>query len=76
GGLGDKFDGLEDIEERYGEGYLDLIRNEDSRQRFINGSKIIEEMRKYLNKEGLLEVERGMMEEIAGGGGGGAFVTD
>ena len=65
--LPDKFHGLQDIEQRYRQRYLDLITNQDSTQTFINRSKIIQEMRNYLNKQGFLEVETPMMHQIAGG---------
>ena len=65
--LPDKFHGLQDIEQRYRQRYLDLITNEDSTRTFINRSKIIQEMRNYLNKQGFLEVETPMMHQIAGG---------
>ena len=65
---------LQDIEQRYRQRYLDLITNEDSTQTFINRSKIIQEMRNYLNKQGFLEVETPMMHQIAGGAAA-TFVT-
>ncbi len=43
--------GLQDIEQ-YRQRYLDLITNEDSTRTFTNRSKIIQEMRNYLNNEG------------------------
>ena len=46
--LPDKFHGLQDIEQRYRQRYLDLITNQDSTQTFINRSKIIQEMRVVL----------------------------
>ena len=47
--LPDKFHGLQDIEQRYRQRYLDLITNKESTQTFIHRSKIIQEMRNYLN---------------------------
>ena len=73
--LPDKFHGLQDIEQRYRQRYLDLITNQDSTQTFINRSKIIQEMRNYLNKQGFLEVETPMMHQIAGGAAARPFVT-
>ena len=73
--LPDKFHGLQDIEQRYRQRYLDLITNQDSTQTFINRSKILQEMRNYLNKEGFLEVETPMMHQIAGGAAARPFVT-
>lgn len=73
--LPDKFHGLQDIEQRYRQRYLDLITNQDSTQTFINRSKILQEMRNYLNKKGFLEVETPMMHQIAGGAAARPFVT-
>ena len=73
--LPDKFHGLQDIEQRYRQRYLDLITNQDSTQTFINRSKILQEMRNYLNNQGFLEVETPMMHQIAGGAAARPFVT-
>ncbi|RIP32689.1 lysine--tRNA ligase [Staphylococcus gallinarum] len=73
--LPDKFHGLQDIEQRYRQRYLDLITNQDSTQTFINRSKILQEMRNYLNNAGFLEVETPMMHQIAGGAAARPFVT-
>lgn len=73
--LPDKFHGLQDIEQRYRQRYLDLITNENSTRTFINRSKIIQEMRNYLNNKGFLEVETPMMHQIAGGAAAKPFVT-
>ncbi|MGU3127250.1 amino acid--tRNA ligase-related protein [Staphylococcus aureus] len=63
------------MEQRYRQRYLDLITNEDSTRTFINRSKIIQEMRNYLNNKGFLEVETPMMHQIAGGAAARPFVT-
>src|SRR5699024_10978559 len=55
--LPDKYHGLQDIEMRYRQRYLDLITNQESRETFYLRSRIIQSMRNYLNKEGFLEVE-------------------
>ncbi|WP_251943461.1 MULTISPECIES: lysine--tRNA ligase [Staphylococcus] len=73
--LPDKFHGLQDVEQRYRQRYLDLITNQDSTQTFINRSKILQEMRNYLNQNGFLEVETPMMHQIAGGAAARPFVT-
>lgn len=73
--LPDKYHGLKDIEERYRKRYLDLITSEDSKDTFIKRSKIIQEMRNYLNDRGFLEVETPMMHMIAGGAQAKPFVT-
>ena len=73
--LPDKFHGLQDIEQRYRQRYLDLITNQESTETFINRSKIIQEMRNYLNSKGFLEVETPMMHQIPGGAAARPFVT-
>ncbi|RIL93303.1 lysine--tRNA ligase [Staphylococcus chromogenes] len=73
--LPDKHHGLQDIEQRYRQRYLDLITNEESTQTFINRSRIVQEMRTYLNEKGFLEVETPMMHQIAGGAAARPFVT-
>ncbi|WP_381419895.1 lysine--tRNA ligase [Staphylococcus hyicus] len=73
--LPDKHHGLQDIEQRYRQRYLDLITNEESTETFINRSRIIQEMRTYLNDKGFLEVETPMMHQIAGGAAARPFVT-
>ncbi|WP_423831315.1 lysine--tRNA ligase [Staphylococcus pseudintermedius] len=62
-------------EQRYRQRYLDLITNEESTQTFINRSRILQEMRNYLNEKGFLEVETPMMHQIAGGAAAKPFVT-
>jgi lysyl-tRNA synthetase, class II len=73
--LPDKFHGLKDIEQRYRQRYLDLIVSDESRQTFINRSRIIQAMRRYLDDNGYLEVETPMMHSIAGGASARPFVT-
>jgi len=73
--LPDKFHGLQDVEQRYRQRYLDLITSDDSTQTFITRSRIIQEMRNYLNQKGFLEVETPMMHAIAGGAAARPFVT-
>ena len=73
--LPDKFHGLKDVEERYRKRYVDLITNEESRRTFIERSKIIQAMRRYLDDNGYLEVETPMMHSIAGGASARPFVT-
>lgn len=73
--LPDKHHGLQDIEQRYRQRYLDLITNEESTLTFINRSRILQEMRNYLNEKGFLEVETPMMHQIAGVFAAKPFVT-
>src|SRR5699024_1114109 len=73
--LPDKLHGLQDIEQRYRQRYLDLIRNQDRTQAIINRSKILQELRNYLNNQGFLEVDTPIMHKIAGGAPSRQFVT-
>ncbi|MFW1531433.1 amino acid--tRNA ligase-related protein, partial [Vibrio parahaemolyticus] len=73
--LPDKYHGLKDVEQRYRQRYLDLITNNDSRQTFILRSRIISEIRNFLNHRGYLEVETPMLHTIAGGAAARPFLT-
>lgn len=73
--LPDKYHGLKDVEERYRKRYLDLITSKESRETFIKRSRIIQEMRNYLDGIGFLEVETPMMHSIAGGAQARPFIT-
>jgi lysyl-tRNA synthetase class 2 len=67
--------GFKDQETRYRQRYLDLIMNDDVRQKFIIRTKIIHYLRQFLNGLGFLEVETPMMNMIAGGAAAKPFVT-
>ncbi|MDA7821798.1 lysine--tRNA ligase [Gammaproteobacteria bacterium] len=71
----DKFKGLSDIETRYRQRYLDLMSNDDSKEVFINRSKIIESVRNSLKNRDFIEVETPMMHPIPGGAVARPFVT-
>jgi lysyl-tRNA synthetase class 2 len=71
----DKFKGLSDIETRYRQRYLDLMSNEDSKEVFINRTKIIESVRNSLKNRDFIEVETPMMHPIPGGAVARPFVT-
>ncbi len=73
--LPEKYHGLQDVEQRYRQRYLDLITNHESKQTFITRSRIIQSMRRYLDNYGYLEVETPMLHSIAGGGTARPFVT-
>jgi len=65
--LPEKYHGLKDIELRYRQRYLDLIVNQEVRERFIKRSKIIQFIRLFLVKKDFLEVETPVMQIIPGG---------
>ncbi len=65
--LPEKWHGLQDVEIRYRQRYLDLIVNPDSRRVFETRSRVLAAIRSFLNARGYLEVETPMMQPIAGG---------
>ena len=71
----DKFHGLEDQELRYRRRHVDLIANENSRAIFLQRSRIISQLRRFLDARGYLEVETPMMHPIPGGAIARPFVT-
>jgi lysyl-tRNA synthetase class 2 len=73
--LPEKWHGLQDIEIRYRQRYLDLIVNPDSRRVFEVRSRVIAGIRRFLDARGFLEVETPMMQPIAGGALARPFVT-
>ena len=73
--LPEKWHGLQDIEIRYRQRYLDLIVNPDSRRVFEVRSRVIAAIRECLIGRGFLEVETPMMQPIAGGALARPFVT-
>ncbi len=70
-----KFKGLRDVEIRFRRRYLDLVANDESRERFIVRSRIISFIRSRLDSLGFLEVETPMLQSIYGGAAAKPFVT-
>jgi lysyl-tRNA synthetase class 2 len=73
--LPEKWHGLQDIEIRHRQRYLDLIVNPDSRRVFELRSRMIVATREFYAARGFLEVETPMMQAIAGGALARPFVT-
>ncbi|TPX35288.1 lysine---tRNA ligase [Synchytrium microbalum] len=67
--------GFRDQESRYRMRYLDLIMNNEVRDKFIARSKVINYVRRFLDNLGFLEVETPMMNMIAGGATAKPFIT-
>lgn len=65
--LPEKFHGLSDQEIKYRERYVDLIMNEDARERFLLRSKLIWEIRSFLNGHGYIEIETPVLNNKASG---------
>jgi lysyl-tRNA synthetase class 2 len=73
--LPEKWHGLKDVELRYRQRYVDLIVNPEVKEVFVKRSRIIKEIRNYLDNRGFLEVETPMMQPIAGGAAARPFIT-
>src|ERR1700733_7605454 len=73
--LPEKFHGLEDVEVRYRQRYLDLIANPESQKVFVTRAKIIASLRRQLEQHGFIEVETPMMQPLYGGATARPFVT-
>ncbi len=73
--LPEKWHGLQDVEIRYRQRYLDLIVNPDSRRVFEVRARVVAAIRRFLDARGYLEVETPMMQPLAGGALARPFVT-
>ena len=73
--LPEKFHGLTDTDTRYRQRYVDLIMNPESKETFIKRSKIIKEIRNFLDGRGFMEVETPMLVSNAGGAAARPFET-
>ena len=73
--LPEKYHGLTNTDIRYRQRYTDLIMNQEVKETFIKRSKIITEIRKYLDEQGFMEVETPMLVSNAGGASARPFNT-
>ncbi|HXK32098.1 MAG: lysine--tRNA ligase [Candidatus Nealsonbacteria bacterium RBG_13_38_11] len=73
--LPEKWHGLQDVEERFRKRYLDLIFNAEVRKKFEIRSKIIQEIRQFMEKQGFLAVETPILQTIYGGATAKPFKT-
>jgi lysyl-tRNA synthetase class 2 len=71
----EKWHGLEDVETRYRQRYLDLIANLDARKVFVTRARIISSLRRQLEARDFIEVETPMMQSLYGGAAARPFVT-
>jgi len=67
--------GLKDIEERYRKRYLDLLLNPEVKQRFLTRTKLVREIRNYLDSLGYQEVETPTLQPLYGGANAKPFKT-
>ena len=73
--LPEKWHGLKDQDLRYRQRYVDLIVNPEVRDTFVKRSRIIAEIRNYLNERGFLEVETPILHNMAGVANARPFIT-
>lgn len=71
----EKFHGLEDVETRVRQRYLELISNTDVRKTFVARAKVVASIRRQLDARGFVEVETPMMQPLYGGAAARPFVT-
>ncbi len=71
----EKWHGLQDVEIRYRQRYLDLIASPEVRETFVTRSRVIAGIRRYLDSRGYLEVETPILQGTAGGAPARPFVT-
>lgn len=73
--LPEKYHGLTNTDTRYRQRYVDLIMNEEVKNTFVKRSKIIKEIRNFLDERGFMEVETPMLVANAGGAAARPFET-
>jgi lysyl-tRNA synthetase class 2 len=73
--LPEKWHGLQDVEARYRQRYLDLVTNEQSRAVFEKRITVLREIRRFMEARGFHEVETPMLQAIAGGAAAEPFRT-
>lgn len=71
----EKYHGIADVEQRYRKRYLDVMVNPESRTRFRQRSRIISQIRRFMEAEGCLEVETPMLHPVYGGATANPFRT-
>jgi lysyl-tRNA synthetase class 2 len=73
--LPEKYHGLQDVEMRYRQRYVDLFVNTEVREVFVKRNRLIQALRRALDRRGYVEVETPMMQTIYGGALARPFVT-
>ena len=73
--LPEKWHGLQDVETRYRQRYLDLLTNERSRAVFEKRIAIVRETRRFFEQRGFLEVDTPILQTVAGGAAAEPFTT-
>ena len=73
--LPEKWHGLQDVEQRYRQRYVDLISNPQVKTVFMQRSKIINGIRSFLNRRGFIEVDTPVLVPVAAGALARPFIT-
>ena len=73
--LPEKHHGLRDVEQRFRHRELDLIANEESRELFITRARVLAAARRFLDREGFIEVETPVLQPLYGGAFARPFTT-
>jgi lysyl-tRNA synthetase class 2 len=73
--LPEKYHGIQDIEIKYRQRYLDLIMDDNSKNIFILRSKIIKALKEFLDNKNFMEVETPVLQPIYGGAAAKPFIT-
>src|SRR5262249_53376475 len=73
--LPDLYHGLEDVERRYRQRYLDLMVNREVRDETVLRARMLRAMRRYLDDEGFVEVETPILQPLYGGARARPFTT-
>jgi lysyl-tRNA synthetase class 2 len=71
----EKHHGLQDVETRHRHREVDLIANEEVRERFIVRARVIAAVRRFLDREGFIEVETPVLQPLYGGAAARPFTT-
>ncbi|MDI9468864.1 MAG: lysine--tRNA ligase [Bacillota bacterium] len=73
--LPEKYHGLQNVDLRYRQRYLDMFVNPDSRLRFVQRAQVLRQLRQTLDEAGFLEVETPLLNVIPGGAAARPFIT-
>lgn len=73
--LPEKFHGLKDMDLRYRQRYVDLIMNPEVKDTFVLRSKILKEIRRFMDEKNYMEVETPMLTTVATGDAARPFIT-
>lgn len=71
----EKWHGLQDVEARYRQRYVDLVANEQSRETFQKRIALVREIRRFLEDRGFVEMETPILQTVAGGAAAAPFST-